>query len=128
MAGAFHSPLMADAVQPVREAISRIQFREPAFPIIPNSSGKPTSQPLILRDLLARHLISPVRWDATMQSMADMGINAIIEAGPGDVLGKLARRAIPTALVRSVGTPDEARAVVEDLRKHAAVAKTEEAR
>jgi len=127
VAGAFHSPLMADAVQPVREAISRIHFREPAFPIIPNSSGKPTTQPLILRDLLARHLISPVRWDATMQSMAEMGIDAIIEAGPGDVLGKLARRAIPAAMVRSVGMPDEARAVAEELRKHAAVAKTEEA-
>ncbi len=127
VAGAFHSPLMAGAVQPVREAISRIQFREPAFPIIPNCSGKPTTQPLILRDLLARHLISPVRWDATMQSMADMGVDAIIEAGPGDVLGKLARRAIPTAIVRSVGTPDEAGAVAEELRKHAAVAKTEEA-
>ena len=127
VAGAFHSPLMAGAVQPVREAISRIDFREPAFPIIPNSSGKPTTQPLILRDLLARHLISPVRWDATMQSMAEMGVDAITEAGPGDVLGKLARRAIPNAIVRSVGTPDDARAVAEELRKHAAVAKTEEA-
>jgi [acyl-carrier-protein] S-malonyltransferase len=127
VAGAFHSPLMAGAVQPVREAISRIHFREPAFPIIPNSSGKPTTQPLILRDLLARHLISPVRWDATMQSMAEMGVDAITEAGPGDVLGKLARRAIPNAIVRSVGTPDDARAVAEELRKHAAVAKTEEA-
>src|SRR5438876_2719789 len=67
VAGAFHSPLMSSAVQPVREALSRIHFERPAFPIIPNASGKPTTQPLVLRDLLSRHLISPVRWDASMQ-------------------------------------------------------------
>src|SRR5919204_4217824 len=84
VAGAFHSPLMDTAVQPVREAISRINFRPPAFPIIPNASGKPTEQPLALRDLLARHLSSPVRWDASVRSMAEMGVTMFLEAGPGD--------------------------------------------
>jgi [acyl-carrier-protein] S-malonyltransferase len=116
VAGAFHSPLMEDAVQPVREAISRIQFSPPEFPLVPNASGKPTSQPLVLRDLLARHLVSAVRWDASLRSMADMGVDWFIEAGPGDVLGKLARRAVPGSEVRSVGSPQGARAVAEELR------------
>jgi [acyl-carrier-protein] S-malonyltransferase len=114
--GAFHSPLMASAVQPVREAISRIQFHRPQFPIVPNCSGKPTSQPLVLRDLLSRHLISPVRWDASMTAMAGMGVTFVLETGPGDVLGKRARRAIPGATVRSVGSPDDAIAAASELR------------
>ena len=108
VAGAFHSPLMGSAVQPVREALSRIHFERPAFPIIPNASGKPTTQPLVLRDLLSRHLISPVRWDASMQAIAGMGVDFVIEAGPGDVLGKLARRAggLPaTAVSRALALP-----------------------
>jgi [acyl-carrier-protein] S-malonyltransferase len=128
VAGAFHSPLMNPAVQPVREALSRIRFERPAFPIIPNASGKPTTQPLVLRDLLSRHLISPVRWDASMQAIAAMGVDFVVEAGPGDVLGKLARRAIPGATVRSVGTPEQARAVADEIRSRAAVPQTEEAR
>jgi [acyl-carrier-protein] S-malonyltransferase len=127
VAGAFHSPLMTTAVQPVREALSRIHFHTPAFPIVPNASGKPTTQPLVLRDLLSRHLISPVRWDDSMQAMAEMGVDFVIEAGPGEVLGKLARRAIPGATVRSVGTPDQARAAADELRAHPAVRPTEEA-
>ena len=119
---------MASAVQPVREALSRIHFNTPAFPIVPNASGKPTTQPLVLRDLLSRHLISPVRWDASMQALAEMGVDFVIEAGPGDVLGKLARRAIPGATVRSVGTPDQARAAADELRTHSTVPDTEEAR
>ena len=118
VSGAFHSPLMEEAVQPVREAISRIEFRPPQFPLVPNASGKPTSQPLVLRDLLARHIVSPVRWDASLRAMADMGVTWFIEAGPGDVLGKLARRAVPGSEVRSVGSPEDARSVAEELRAH----------
>jgi [acyl-carrier-protein] S-malonyltransferase len=117
VAGAFHSPLMAGAVQPVREAISRIEFRHPEFPLVPNASGKPTTQPLVLRDLLSRHLISPVRWEASMRAMADMGITWFIESGPGNVLGKLAGRAVPGSTIRFAGSPDEARAIAEELRE-----------
>lgn len=115
VAGAFHSPLMEHAVQPIREALSRIEIREPEFPLVPNASGRPTTKPLVLRDLLARHVVSPVRWDASLRSMADMGVDWFIEAGPGDVLGKLARRAAPHATVRSVGSPAEARAVADEI-------------
>ena len=128
VAGAFHSPLMDAAIQPVRDAISRIEFREPEFPVVPNASGKPTNQPLVLRDLLSRHLASPVRWDASMRSMVEMGIGWFVEAGPGEVLGKLARRAAPGGTVRTVGTPSQARGVAEELRRPAAVGPAEEER
>jgi len=117
VAGAFHSPLMSTAVQPVREAISQVAFHSPAFPIVPNASGRPTSQPLALRDLLSRHLASSVRWDATMRAMVEMGCEWFVEAGPGDVLGKLARRAAPGCQVRSVGSPAEAEVLAEELRQ-----------
>jgi [acyl-carrier-protein] S-malonyltransferase len=110
---------MDPAIQPVREAISRITFREPDFPIVPNASGKLTTQPLALRDLLSRHLSSAVKWDASLRSLAESGITVLIEAGPGDVLAKLARRAIPGADVRTVGSPAEARAVAEEIRQPA---------
>jgi [acyl-carrier-protein] S-malonyltransferase len=119
VAGAFHSPLMDSAVQPVREAVSRMEFKRPAFPVVPNASGKPTTEPLVLRDLLSRHLSSSVRWDASVRAMAETGIDWFIEAGPGDVLGKLARRAITGAEVRSVGSPADARAVAESLTQPA---------
>jgi [acyl-carrier-protein] S-malonyltransferase len=115
VAGAFHSPLMAQAVQPIREAISRIQFHRPAFPLVPNATGKPTAEPLVLRDLLSRHVISPVRWEASVKAMASMGVNWFVEAGPGDVLSKLARRAAPEAHVRAVGTPEDARKVADEI-------------
>lgn len=121
VAGAFHSPLMEPAVQPVREAISRVRFDTPAFPVVPNASGKPTKNPHALRDLLGRHIVSPVRWEASMRSISEEGITWFVEAGPGDVLGKLARRAAEGSTVASVGSPDEARAAAQALRDAASV-------
>lgn len=117
VAGAFHSPLMQPALQPVREAIARMPFKEPAFTLVPNVSARPTTNPLVLRDLLARHLVSPVRWEASMRALGDMGVGWFLEAGPGDVLGKLARRAVPGSTVRQVGSPQDAAAAVEAIRQ-----------
>ena len=108
VAGAFHSPLMEPALPTVREAISRVDFRQPAFTIVPNVTGRPTQRPTELRDLLSRHLVSPVRWDATIRAMDGLGATVFIEAGPGDVLAKLTRRAVPGAAVFAVGTPEKA--------------------
>jgi [acyl-carrier-protein] S-malonyltransferase len=115
VAGAFHSPLMQPALDRVRRAIARLEFRPPRFPVVPNASGRPTSQPSAMRDLLSRHLVSPVKWERSVRAMADADIDLFVEAGPGDVLGKLTKRCVPEARIISVGTPAEARALAEEI-------------
>jgi [acyl-carrier-protein] S-malonyltransferase len=116
VAGAFHSPLMRPALDRVRAAIARLEFRAPRFPVIPNASGRPTTQPSALRDLLSRHLVSPVKWERSMRAAGDeLGIELFVEAGPGDVLAKLAKRCVPSARATSVGTPAEVRALAEEI-------------
>ena len=116
VAGAFHSPLMRPALDQVRAAIARLEFRAPAFPVIPNASGRPTEQPSALRDLLSRHLVSPVKWERSMRAAAaELGVEWFVEAGPGDVLAKLAKRCVPGARATSVGTPGEARALAGEI-------------
>lgn len=108
--GAFHSPLMEPARVAVSEAISRLEFLAPAFPIIPNATGKPTTDPEELREALLVHLVSPVHWIATMEAMAGLGATKVIETGPGNVLTKLAKRCAPTLEAVSASTPEEAAA------------------
>jgi [acyl-carrier-protein] S-malonyltransferase len=108
VAGAFHSPLMRTAVQRVRDAISHLEFHEPSLDVVPNVSGRTTREPLALRDLLSRHLTSPVRWERGIRNMALLGVDTFVEAGPGDVLSKLVRRIAPEAITVAVGSPHEA--------------------
>ena len=110
--GAFHSPLMQPALDRVRRAIAGLQFGEPRFAVIPNASGRPTTSPHEIRDLLGRQLLSPVRWSRTMESIAEFSVEAVIEAGPSDVLTRLARRSIPGVRAMAVGSPEDARSAV----------------
>jgi [acyl-carrier-protein] S-malonyltransferase len=117
--GAFHSPLMRPALERVRAAIAAADMREAEVAMIPNASGKEERRGPALRDLLSRQLLAPVKWDRSMKSMAEIGVDLLVEAGPGDVLAKLARRALPGSRQVSLGTPAEVLAFSETLKEGA---------
>lgn len=108
VAGAFHSPLMSAAVEPIVRELRRIEIRSPRFPIAENVSGTLVSDPDELRSLLERHVVSPVRWESCAQALAAAGAHTFLEAGPGDVLTKMAKRVVPGAKAVAVGSPQVA--------------------
>jgi len=110
VAGAFHSPLMQPAVEPIREALARLEFREPRFPIVANVTGRFVGEPAELRDALSRHIVSPVRWERSMRTLVGDGFNTFAEAGPGQVLTKLLKRGFPSVRAVPIGSPEDAAA------------------
>jgi [acyl-carrier-protein] S-malonyltransferase len=94
VAGAFHSPAMASAVEPFRAALDRVQVSEPAIPVICGWSARPFAD---VRAELAAAIVQPVRWRATMLTLAGLGAEAFVDFGPGNVLARLVRRNLPDA-------------------------------
>ena len=115
VAGAFHSPLMDPAVEPLNAAIDAFAFSTPRFPVAANVTGELVEDPDALRDLLKRHVVSPVRWERCAHALRRAGADVFIEAGPGDVLTKLAKRVVPGARALAVGSPEEARTAAAEL-------------
>jgi [acyl-carrier-protein] S-malonyltransferase len=108
VSGAFHSPLMAAAVDGLREALTEASFADPAFPVIANASGEAVRTGVDAKRLLADQLTAPVRWVACMQAAAALAPGATyIELGPGNVLAGLLKRIVPTAKTVTLGTADE---------------------
>jgi [acyl-carrier-protein] S-malonyltransferase len=89
VAGAFHSPSMQPAVAPFRAALDEVELGTPAFPVYSCSTAAPFTD---VRAELTAALTSPVRWRETFQAMLAAGAEDFVEAGPGKVLSKLARR------------------------------------
>jgi [acyl-carrier-protein] S-malonyltransferase len=110
VAGAFHSPLMEPARAAIDERIDAIAFSAPRMPIAENVVGTLVSDPAELRSLLKRHVVSPVRWESSVRSLADSGVTSFLEVGPGDVLTRLMKRIVPDAAARAIGSPGDARA------------------
>lgn len=111
VAGAFHSALMEPAVAPIVDRLASIDFRTPRFPIAENVAGALVDDPDELRALLGRHVVSPVRWESCVHALSDAGATVFVEAGPGDVLTRLAKRVVPEATAVAVGSPEAAAAL-----------------
>jgi [acyl-carrier-protein] S-malonyltransferase len=112
VAGAFHSSLMEPAVEPLTEVIDAVTFTAPLFPIAANVTGELVTDPEAMRTLLTRHVVSPVRWEACARALGGAGAETFIEAGPGDVLTKLAKRVVSGARAVAVGSPQQADGLV----------------
>jgi [acyl-carrier-protein] S-malonyltransferase len=108
VAGAFHSELMRPAVGPILEVLARIELRAPTVPVAENVTGSLVTDADELRQLVAMHVVSPVRWETGIQALAAAGATTFLEAGPGEVLTKLAKRVVPDATAVAVGTPEAA--------------------
>jgi [acyl-carrier-protein] S-malonyltransferase len=116
VAGAFHSPLMEPAVEPLSAAIDEAPFGAPAFPVASNVTGALVTDPEELRALAKRHVVSPVRWASCAQALQAAGADTFVEAGPGDVLTRLAKRVVPGARAAAVGSPEAASALAAEPR------------
>ncbi len=114
VSGAFHSPLMAAAVDGLHDALTFAAFQDPQFPVIANASGKPVRTGADAKRLLADQLTAPVRWVACMQAAAELAPGAtFIEVGPGNVLSGLLKRIVPGARTVTLGTADEVEKFLE---------------
>jgi [acyl-carrier-protein] S-malonyltransferase len=107
VAGAFHSPLMEPAVSPILEALGAIPIRAPRLPVAENVAGAIVDEGERLRELVGRQVVSPVRWAGCARALAEAGAATFVEAGPGDVLTKLAKRVVPGARAIAVGSPED---------------------
>ncbi|MFC3574137.1 non-ribosomal peptide synthetase/type I polyketide synthase [Streptomyces yaanensis] len=116
---AFHSPLVEGAVEPFRRAVAQVRLLPPSRPFVSSVTGAPiTDAQATDPGYWARQLVAPVRWHRALRTAA--GSRAVLlEAGPGQSLGALARlgldpeagHVVASTLPRPGG--DERRAVLE---------------
>ncbi len=93
VAGAFHSGFMEAAKTEVTEALDGVEVGEPEFPVWSNTTARPHTQVLV-RETLARQMVSPVRFSESLEDMASTGIDTFVHLGPGDVTAGMARRTL----------------------------------
>lgn len=113
--GAFHTPYMSSAREPLKKAIINAQFVDPKVPVYANVDGRPHPSAHDWPELLSAQLCAPVRFRQMILRMVDDGASRFIEIGPGGVLGGLIRRIVPDVPVHSVATPEDLDLLVEAL-------------
>ena len=86
VSGAFHSPLMQSAREPLKKVINSVNFMDAKVPIYQNFIAQPILDTKIIRQNILNQLENPVLWVDTIVEMLNNGITEFIEVGPGKVL------------------------------------------
>jgi [acyl-carrier-protein] S-malonyltransferase len=120
VAGAFHTHHMQSAVDRLARYARAISTHDPRLPLVSNADGTVVQDG---REVLARlvsQVSSPVRWDLTMETFADMGVTGLIEVPPAGTLAGLAKRALKGVETLALKSPDDLEAAHRMIREHGA--------
>jgi [acyl-carrier-protein] S-malonyltransferase len=103
---AAHSPLMAEAADGMREALTGVRFHDPAVPLLANADARPIETAQACRAELIEHLTAGVDWIRAVETMVAAGVTTFVEIGPGRVLTGLIKRIAPE--VETIAADDPA--------------------
>lgn len=116
VSGAFHSPYMADAAAGLAAALDGNEPAATRVPVLANRTAHPyPADPKSAAELLSAQVANPVRWTDTIRAMAEDGVDAFVEVGPGKTLSGLVKRTLEGACVYNVETSEELEATASAL-------------
>lgn len=92
VSGAFHSPLMEPAAEPLIARLRETSFAPAAVPVVANVDAQPHTDPDEIRANLGTQMTSSVLWEQSVRKMIALGVRTFVEIGPGTVLSKLIGR------------------------------------
>lgn len=121
VAGAFHTEHMAPAVGRLGRLSNAMTTHDPRIRLLSNADGRVVHDG---RDVLRRmvnQVSNPVRWDLCMETMADLGVTAVLEIPPAGTLTGLAKRALPGVETLAVKTPDDLDAAWAMIEAHGTI-------
>ena len=111
---AYHSAMIEPAMDDLQAALSQLAFAPPSLPFVSNLSGRTVGADEVLdARYWRRQMRAPVAYRACVETLAGLGVDAVVEIGPHAVLGPMTTLAWPDAA--GVAEP----AVVSSLRRPA---------
>jgi len=95
VSGAWHCLLMKNAVNDFRQFMEDISFSRPDTSMLFNATADTEEDPGRIKEIMARQLMSPVKWYEIIVKMLEQGVNTFVEVGPKRVLTGLLKKIIP---------------------------------
>lgn len=94
VAGAFHSKLMQPAADKFYETAKTITFKAPQVKYYSNLTGGELNDFSDMASMLAKHIVSPVRFTSELAAMQEAGADKFVEFGPGRTLTGLVKKTL----------------------------------
>ena len=98
----FHCSLMLPAGDRLASVLAEVEVGEMSLPVVSNVEAVPNQDSARVCELLVKQVSAPVRWQETIASMVELGVDRYIEIGPGKVLSGLVKRMAKGSTIQNV--------------------------
>ena len=119
VSGPFHTRLMAPAGDALAERFKTERFREMQIPVLFNCLGREKAETDTIPALLVRQVQSSVYMEDTLRRLGELGVDHILEVGPGSALSGFVKKTLPGVPCASVETPEQLDAALAAWRDEA---------
>lgn len=90
--GPFHTKMLEKASIELRKELENIKINSFNTKVIKNFDGKEYLDTDNVKEILAKHIINPVKFEQSLRTMIDMGIDTFVEIGPGKTLSGFVKK------------------------------------
>ena len=104
VSGPFHTSLLRPAGDSLREKFREITFGTPRFPVLFNCLGREMGENDTIPALLEKQVQSSVYMEDTIRRLEELGVDTIVEIGPGKALSGFVKKTAPSIKTYAVET------------------------
>lgn len=90
--GPFHTKKLEEASKKLKAELEKIEIKAPDCVVVKNLDGKPYNTNENIKEVLEKHIISPVKFSDSIKYMLENSVDTFIEVGPGKTLTSLVRK------------------------------------
>lgn len=116
VSGPFHTSLLAPAGDELRERLAGMDLGPMRIPVLFNCLGREMGPRDTVPELLERQVQAAVRMQETIERLAQLGVDTVVEIGPGRVLSGLVRRVAPQMRAIAVETCEDVEGLLVQLK------------
>ena len=115
VSGPFHSKMLESAGEELAKEMEKRNFEPLAIPYVTNVTAKYVTDIKETKALLAKQTSSPVRWEESVRTMIEDGVDTFVEIGPGKTLAGFMRRIDKGVKVYNIETWEGMEKVIAEL-------------
>ena len=86
VSGPFHSSMLTGAGEKLKEVLDQVEVHTPVIPYVANVNAQYVTEASQVKPLLKEQVSSSVRWEQSVRTMLEDGVDTFIEIGPGKTL------------------------------------------
>lgn len=91
-AGPFHTEKLVASSEALKRELEKVSIHELETKVVKNLDGEFYQNTDDIKEILAKHIINPVKFSKTIETMLQNGIDTFVEIGPGKTLSGFVKR------------------------------------